>query len=125
VRERQTGGRRPTGALERQVLDVLWAAEAPQTPAQVRSAVGDDLAYTTVTTILVRLWQKGVVQRHRIGRAYAYGALVSSADFTAQRMHVILGQAVDRAATLARFVNTLPKREARVLRRMFDEESPP
>jgi predicted transcriptional regulator len=114
------GERRPTGALERDVLLVLWAAAAPRTPGQVRDALGQDLAYTTVMTVLTRLWQKGMVSRHRSGRGYAYEAVMSRPDFSADQMHAALDQAGDRAATLARFVNTLSKRETRMLRRILD-----
>ena len=64
--------RRPMGALEAEVLDVLWHADGPVTPADVRTAMGTDLAYTTVMTILVRLWEKGLTERTKQGRAYAY-----------------------------------------------------
>ena len=58
--------RRPMGALEAEVLDVLWRADGPVTPADVRTAMGTDLAYTTVMTILVRLWEKGLTERTKL-----------------------------------------------------------
>lgn len=67
--------RRPYGALEHEILELLWASTGPMTPADVRSAVGDDLAYTTVMTVLARLFDKGMVSRTSQGRAYAISRL--------------------------------------------------
>ncbi len=113
--------RRPMGALEAEVLDVLWRADAPVTPADVRAAMGTDLAYTTVMTILVRLWEKGLAQRSRQGRAFAYTAIVSESDLAATRMRAALAGASDHSATMSRFVDGLNKREAAALRALLNE----
>ena len=47
--------RRPMGSLENEVLGELWALRAPATAAEVLNALGSDLAYNTVQTILTRL----------------------------------------------------------------------
>lgn len=117
-------GRRPTGALEMAVLTHLWEADGPRTPAQVRDAIGGELAYTTVMTILSRLWQKGLAEREREGRAFAYRAKVSEADLVAERMRVALSGASDQSTTLSRFVSGLSKREASALRAALEETGP-
>lgn len=109
------------GALEAEVLDVLWHADGPLTPADARSAMGADLAYTTVMTVLVRLWEKGLVERTKRGRAYAYSAVVSESDLVANRMRDALAGSSDRTATMSRFVDGLDKREAAALRALLDE----
>ena len=116
--------RRPMGSLEAAVLDVLWKAPGPATPAEVKVAVGhDDLAYTTVMTVLTRLWAKGLVERERRGRAYAYRPVVSEADLAAQRMMSALEAAHDPNAVLSRFVDKLPRRQEQALRKLFEEMS--
>lgn len=55
--------RRARGALEAEVMGVLWTAGEPLTPDQVRRRLPGDLAYTTVMTILVRLVEKGAASR--------------------------------------------------------------
>ena len=55
--------RRAFGELEGQVLAARWAADRPLVPAEALDAVGGDLAYTTVMTILVRLHDKGLIER--------------------------------------------------------------
>jgi len=113
--------RRPMGSLEAQVLGVLWRAEGPVTPAEVREALHSDLAYTTVMTILSRLWQKGLAERMKQGRAFAYGPVMSESDLAATRMRAALTATSDRTATMSRFVEGLNKREAAALRALLDE----
>ena len=113
--------RRPTGALEKAVLLQLWALGRPATPADVLSELDDDLAYTTVMTILTRLWNKGLVVRTRRGRAFAYAPAVTEAELTASRMHESLAAASDPKAALVTFVGSLSKTQTRALRALLDE----
>jgi hypothetical protein len=52
--------RRAPGILESEVMGVLWARGEPLTATEVQSALGGDLAYTTVQTILIRLHEKNL-----------------------------------------------------------------
>lgn len=108
------------GSLEREVMERLWAHSEGVTPARVREELTRDLAYTTVMTILARLWKKGLVDRERQGRAYAYRAIVSEGDLAARRMREAFDVASDHSAVLARFVDSLSDRDAAVLRRILD-----
>lgn len=112
------------GALENAVLQRLWERPHGATPAEVLEALGEDLAYTTVMTILTRLWDKGLVDRERRGRAYAYRASVSEADLAAQRMHETLRYVQNRPEALSRFVGTLSRRDETALRRLLGDPEP-
>lgn len=109
------------GALEGSILRYLWSADRAVTPGEVLEAIDADVAYTTVMTVLARLWQKGTVKRERQGRAYAYRPAVSAAEYAADRMQSALGRSVDRTATLAQFVDNLSARDALALRRILTE----
>lgn len=61
---------------ELDVMAVLWE-RGPSTVAEVRAALEDDLAYTTVLTVLRTLEEKGSVGHEEAGRAYRYHALVA------------------------------------------------
>ena len=113
--------RRAMGALEAEVLSHLWAGEGWLTPAEVVDAMEDPPAYTTVMTILTRLWRKGLVERQSRGRAYAYRPVVGEAEFAAQKMRATLDAASNREAALSHFVGTLSKRDERALRRIIEE----
>lgn len=123
--EAQMVKRRAMGALEAEVSAALWASEKALTPAEVREAVGGDLAYTTVMTILTRLWQKGRLDRERSGRAYAYRPAVDEAEHFAGRMYDTLAEAKDREAALSRFVDELTPTETTLLRDLLDDDSVP
>ena len=109
------------GALEGEVLGCLWSADAALTPAEVVAAMQDPPAYTTVMTILTRLWQKGLVARETRGRAFAYQPVLDEAELTARRMRAVLEAASNREAALSHFVGTLSKREERAVRRLIGE----
>lgn len=113
--------RREMGALEAEVLGHLWAADDALTPGDVRDGLDGQLAYTTVMTILLRLHNKGLVERERRGRAFAYRPVVTEAELTADRMRKHLDRAGDRAAVLSQFVGSLSRRDERLLRRLLGE----
>jgi predicted transcriptional regulator len=57
--------------LELQCLKALWALREANV-RDVQQALGRDLAYTTVMTLLDRLVRKGVVARRKAGRLFLY-----------------------------------------------------
>lgn len=107
--------RRAAGDLESEILAALWAADGPLTPAEVVDAIGGELAYTTVQTILARLLAKGAVQRRPAGRAHAYSPVLDDAGMVARRMQAMLDAGDDQAAVLSRFVGTLTPEQERTL----------
>ena len=111
-------GRRGMGELEAEVLSALASVEAV-TAATVRTLVGEDLAYTTVATILNRLCDKGLAVRDREGRSFRYSLAVDEADFVAARMRVQLRHAHDPMSALGQFVSGLDPTEEQALRRVL------
>jgi predicted transcriptional regulator len=107
--------RRPAGGLEADVLAALWRADGPRSPGDIRAELGGDLAYTTVMTILSRLYAKGLVTRERMGRAYGYAPAIEQADLAATKMRALLDSGTDSHAVLARFVGSLSAAEEKTL----------
>ena len=116
--------RRPAGGLESEVLAALWAADRPLTPGEVSDAVGGELAYTTVQTILTRLHRKGAVVREQAGRAHAYRPVIDDAGLAAQRMRAMLDRGGDHAAVLTRFVGTLTPDDEATLAKLLGALAP-
>ena len=112
-------GRRQRGGLEHEVIAVLAADGSAMTPAQVREALGGELAYTTVMTTLTRLQAKGVLTRQLSGRAYVYAVAGDpgqvEASLAAHRMRRVLDEGGDRAGVLARFVADLSPEDEQLL----------
>ncbi|HVW05557.1 MAG TPA: BlaI/MecI/CopY family transcriptional regulator [Vicinamibacterales bacterium] len=62
---------------ELDVMTVLWN-RGPATVAEVREQLDDDLAYTTVLTVLRTLEDKGHVGHREAGKAHRYFAKVEA-----------------------------------------------
>jgi predicted transcriptional regulator len=126
-RRRAAGpSRRGMGQLESQILDVLWDDGGRLTPSEVgaRLHAEQELAYTTVMTVLTRLYEKGVLSRERRGRAWAYQPVLGRAEHTAERMNDILHEGGDQSKALARFVDQMTPAERQRLRKLLDSRGP-
>ncbi len=65
--------------LELQVMQVIWRRGAG-TVAEVQEGLTQELAYTTVQTMLNILERKGKLSRELQGRAFTYSAAVTEAS---------------------------------------------
>lgn len=94
----------------------------------VRETLGlldEDLAYTTVMTVMNRLFEKGFLHRRRQGRAWSYRPTKSREAHVATAMTQVLGTAEDRTAALLHFLADLDPEEAAALRRLLDATERP
>ncbi|HKF48412.1 MAG TPA: BlaI/MecI/CopY family transcriptional regulator [Terracidiphilus sp.] len=64
--------------LELQIMQVIWR-RGTSNVGDVQEALEQELAYTTVQTMLNILCRKGKLKRKLAGRAYEYSAAVSEA----------------------------------------------
>ena len=113
------------GELEATVMDRLWAADAPRSVREVMEDLQQDrtIAYTTVMTVLERLFRKGMLTRVEAGRAWVYSPAQSRADYTASVMADTLANATDKAATLVHFAERVTSREAEQLMKALADRS--
>jgi predicted transcriptional regulator len=72
------------------VLDVVWSLRRQVSGRDVHEAF-PQLAYTTLTTTLDRLHRKGLLRRHKNGRAFQYSARYSRDELSARRAADALG----------------------------------
>jgi predicted transcriptional regulator len=121
--DEEAGRRRARGELESEVMAALWAADEPLTPAGVQAALGGDLAYNTVQTILTRLLEKDLVRRGRArrGRGHAYWPAQDAATLAATRMRAALDERPDRQAVLQQFAAGLQADDVATLRSLLAE----
>ncbi|UXY17591.1 BlaI/MecI/CopY family transcriptional regulator [Streptomyces cynarae] len=113
--------RRPGGALEAEVLALLQSSPQPLTPGEVLERLDNGLAYSTVVTVLSRMFDKGLLTRSKQGRAYAYAPVTDTHGLTARRMRQVLESDSDRQAVLTRFVEELPSSDEQLLRQLLGE----
>lgn len=116
--------RRPDGTLEHDVLAVLWASDRPLLPGEVNERLGQGHAYTSIATVLSRLQAKGLVQRQAVGRAFTYTAAIDQSDLAVRRIDEVLAATPNRSQVLARFVGQLSPRDARLLRKLLQQDEP-
>ena len=73
------------GDLQATVMEIFWRRES----ATVREVADElnkkrSLAYTTVLTLVSRLWSRGLLKREPEGRGFRYWAAKSRDDFLAE-----------------------------------------
>ncbi|MDR8020253.1 BlaI/MecI/CopY family transcriptional regulator [Nesterenkonia aerolata] len=107
------------GELERSVMSRLWDEPQALSANELRHQLGEDLAVTTVLTVLSRLEKKGLVVRDRGLRPHRYSAAASREEHTVELLNEVLGTAADREAVLARFIGGISDSEAETLRRVL------
>ena len=107
------------GDLEAAVMEILWSAAAPLRVREVMGQIDPDrkLAYTTVMTVLDNLHTKGLADRDRDGRAYAYRAAKSRSELGAELLREVLETSGDPERVLLHFAQSATPEESQFLRR--------
>jgi len=103
------------------VLDVLWDDDGWMVPGEVHAVIGRQrrLAYPTIMTTMVRLWEKDRLDRRRRGRAFEYRPTLDRTEFAATRMNDFLAAAGDPRAALTHFVSAMDAADVAELRRVL------
>lgn len=117
---RPESGAARLGALESQVMEVLWGGEA-LTVRGVIDRLPHDPAYTTIATVLGNLERKHLVARSRVGRAALYSARIGRHEHTAATMARALDSDADREAAILHFVGSMGDEDLDLLRRYLAE----
>lgn len=100
-------------------MATLWAGGA-MTAGQVHAGLGDEaLAYKTVLTVLSRLYDKGLLERDRVGRAHVYRPLRGPAETVAELMTTALAGVGNHPDVLQHFIGTLAPDDADTLRALL------
>jgi len=106
------------GDLEAAVMSVLWDADGTLSVRQVLDHLqpGRTIAYTTVMTVMDRLFKKGHLLREAAGNAFLYSPCATRADYTATLMAGALEADPDRGAALVHFTTRLNDADTKALR---------
>ncbi|MFF7634110.1 BlaI/MecI/CopY family transcriptional regulator [Kitasatospora sp. NPDC008050] len=126
---------RSLGELENAVMTRVWRWNRPVTVREVLLDLRTerDIAYTTVMTVLDKLYRKGWLRRERDGRAYRYAPVSSREAYTASLMNDAWATSDNPAAALVHFFGMMSADQRAALRDALrvtgpdpsDESNPP
>ncbi|MBV8147375.1 MAG: BlaI/MecI/CopY family transcriptional regulator [Gammaproteobacteria bacterium] len=106
------------GPLETRLLELLWAEKCALTVRRIQLAF-PDRAYTTIMTTLDRLYRKGLLLRHRHGRAFAYEPQYGRDELLSELVsgHLVdlLGASARSAVVLSTLVRTVRQTDVALL----------
>ncbi|HJT52886.1 MAG TPA: BlaI/MecI/CopY family transcriptional regulator [Candidatus Angelobacter sp.] len=107
---RQKTSLEPLGRLETELMDRLWARPGIAV-RDLHQELGGRLAYTTLMTTLDRLYKKGLLQRHKEGKAYFYSPVLTEREYqeslTQHFFGIVLNDRRNSGAVLSRFVEAV------------------
>ena len=111
------------GPLEAEVMDHVWTRGDPVTVREMVDSVGvrNNLAYTTVMTVMERLSTKGFLVRRKVGRAYSYRARLSRDDYSTALVRSVLAASRDRRSVLLGFVRSVKEDDLKELERLVKQ----
>lgn len=114
--------------LELQLMQVLWR-DGLSCVQQVQKSLApsNDLAYTTIQTVLNTLERKGKVRRSLVGRAYEYEATITKETILKQAVRELAermfgGSSEDLVMSLVKSRQVDPARIADLSRKILAEE---
>lgn len=108
---------RPLGELENEVMTRLWQWNRLVT---VREVLEDlqrerEIAYTTVMTVMDKLFQKGWLRREQQGRAYRYAPVSTREAYSAALMNDAWETSDNPAAALVHFFGMMSPEQQEAL----------
>jgi predicted transcriptional regulator len=106
------------GPLERAIMEWLWDRPGAQVTVRDMMATGTakGSAYTTVMTVLDRLWRKRFLSRKKVGRAYAYRVRRTREQHVADLLGRVLAGTKDRRALFLGFARNVDRDDLTALR---------
>ena len=116
----------PLTKLELQLMQVIWRRGAG-TVSEVQESLDQQLAYTTVQTMLNILLRKGKLKRQLRGRAFVYSAAVTEEKASTNALKDLIDRMFDGSSeelvmSLIKSRQLDPEKIAELTRRLEDEE---
>ncbi|MFM1784397.1 MAG: hypothetical protein RLZZ579_674 [Actinomycetota bacterium] len=111
--------KRKQGELESEILGCLWDRPEGLTSQQILALLGDDdLAITTVLTVLSRLSDKGLVGREQAsGRTFLFKSTSSREQHTASMLLSALENTGNPALVFSHFTSQLSQTQIESLKK--------
>ncbi|MFF0445193.1 BlaI/MecI/CopY family transcriptional regulator [Streptomyces sp. NPDC004609] len=105
------------GELEDAVMTQVWRLDRSVTVREILEELQQDrsLAYTTVMTVMHKVYRKGWLRRELDGRAYRYTAVSTRADYAAALMNDAWSRSDRPAAALVAFFGLMSQEQREAL----------
>ncbi len=104
--------------LEAAIMDVVWGRKLSSFAVSDILAVLEkqrDIAYTTIMTTVVRLHDKGLLDRRRDGKRYLYSPKLSREEFMESTARTVLDEALGGRQAIAMLAERVSEASARDL----------
>lgn len=105
------------GSLESQLMEHVWGRG--EISVRDLHAKFSSLAYTTVMTTLDRLYKKGMLDRHKVGKAFYYAAALTESEYRERLTQHLFGMALhdgpSHHAVLSCFVDAVSEKDSQML----------
>ena len=115
------------GELEMNVMNIVWE-EGECSVTQIMEKVNNEkkLAYTTIATILQRLYDKGIVNRKQNQAHYLYFPKISKSDYSKRLItnffdHITTTFGDVAITSFAESIDELPKKKREELLNLLEE----
>lgn len=113
------------GALEKKIMEVIWRRGKTSVRDVLIGLRAEKLAYTTIATIIQRLYNKGLLERKEEGRGYIYFPKLSKESYSKKIAKSFIKSFVhsfgDAAiASFAESIESLPKEKREYFLKLLD-----
>lgn len=118
---------KPLGELEKQIMDIVWELNGCSTrEVLTKLKKNRKLAYTTVATILHRLYDKGLLARKEKRIGYVYSPKLSKERYGKNIARVFLSKFIDSfgdtaIASFAESIDKLPEEKRKNLLELIEK----
>lgn len=115
------------GELEQQIMDIVWELKnCSARDVLIKLEQDKKLAYTTVATILQRLYDKGLLSRKENTTGHVYSPKVSKERYTKNVAQSFLKKFIDSfgdtaIASFAESIDKLPEEKRKYFLEILDE----
>jgi predicted transcriptional regulator len=129
ARSPQNEAPKPLTPVELELMHIVWR-QGEVSVADVLEALAPErkLAYTSVSTVLRILEQKGVLQSRKVGRGHLYSALLPREAYEVQSVRHLVETVFDGtpSSLVERLVEAVPlsSEEMAQIRKLLDRKKP-
>ena len=104
------------GELEKRIMEIIWKHEKSSVRDVLNELKGKKLAYTTVATIIQRLYDKGLLDRYEKDRGYIYSPKLSKESYSKRLAQTFVRKFINSfgnvaIASFVESIDTLPKKK--------------